>query len=387
MSMRHNFLATTALASFGAFWVVIPGKAADLPTKAPVFAPNLSSGPAVSGVNFKIDGFGGWADGTGGIPERDHSGGVGGGEASLTVPLGERFGFQVDGLGGSWGGDAFWGAGGHVFWRDPSVGLLGVTGSWTQLDRGPWTFIGRGTGVSVGNVGGEGEYYLNSVTLRAVAGWEGGDVPSGFFTRADARWYAQQDLMLSIGYRYTDRISAAALGGEWLTPTNLFGGRISLFAEGRIGESDYRAVLGGLRIYFGKSPTLIEKHRRDDPGNDLVENLFTVQQFSKTLDQQNKAAENSSGISSIPSDVRLKRDIVLLARLHNGIGLYRYRYVWDDTLYVGVMAQEVMAIVPQAVYLCEDGYMRVDYNRLGLRLTTWDEWHSLSDAPELQAAA
>ena len=385
MSMRRYFLATTALASFGALWVVIPGKAADLPTKAPVLAPGLSSGPAVSGVNFKIDGFGGWADGTGGIPERDHSAGIGGGEASLTVPLGERFGFQVDGLGGSWGGDAFWGAGGHAFWRDPSVGLLGVTGSWTQLDRGPWPFIGRSTGVTVANFGGEGEYYFNSITLRAVAGWEGGDIPSGFFTRADARWYAQQDLMLSIGYRYTDRISAAALGGEWLTPTNVFGGRISLFAEGRIGESDYRAVLGGLRIYFGKSPTLIEKHRRDDPGNDLVDNLFSIQQFANSLDQQNKSASGSSVYMA--SDIRLKRDIVLLARLDDGIGLYRYRYLWNDTLYVGVMAQEVLAIAPQAVRMGEDGYLRVDYNQLGLRFTTWDEWRRLSDTREFKSAA
>jgi hypothetical protein len=51
------------------------------------------------------------------------------------------------------------------------------------------------------------------------------------------------------------------------------------------------------------------------------------------------------------------------------------------------MAQEVMAIVPQAVRLGEDGYLRVDYNRLGLRLTTWDKWRSPSDAPEFQAAA
>ncbi len=29
------------------------------------------------------------------------------------------------------------------------------------------------------------------------------------------------------------------------------------------------------------------------------------------------------------SDRRLKRDIVLLARL--GIGVYRYRYLWSDT--------------------------------------------------------
>jgi len=71
------------------------------------------------------------------------------------------------------------------------------------------------------------------------------------------------------------------------------------------------------------------------------------------------------------SDVRLKRDIVLLERLSNGIGLYRYRYVWSDTIYVGVIAQEVATIVPDAVSLAADGYLRVDYSRIGLQLHTW----------------
>ena len=75
-----------------------------------------------------------------------------------------------------------------------------------------------------------------------------------------------------------------------------------------------------------------------------------------------------------PSDRRFKRDIALLARLDNGIGLYRYRYLWSDTVYVGVMAQEVLDIVPDAVIVAADGYYRVDYARLGLRLLTWDEW-------------
>jgi hypothetical protein len=385
MSIRHYFLTTTALASFGAVWFA-PAIAADLVTKAPA----LVSNPAVSGVNFKIDGFGGWEDASGGIPERDRSGGLGGAAAALTVPLGERFGLQIDGMGGTWSGDAFWGAGGHAFWRDPNVGLLGVTGSWVRLDRGSWPFIGRGSGIDVAHLAGEGEYYWNSVTLRGVAGWEGGDVPGRFFTRADARWYAQKDLMLSIGYRYSADVSALALGGEWLTPANVLGARVSLFAEGRIGDSDNRAVWGGLRIYFGKSPTLIDKHRRDDPGNDLPDNLFAAQQFSNSLDKKNKAAElaiPTTSCVSCTSDVRLKSDIVLLARFENGIGLYRYRYLWDDTLYVGVMAQEVMAIVPQAVGLDDNGYLRVDYGYLGLRFTTWDEWQSLSDASEFQLAA
>ncbi len=68
------------------------------------------------------------------------------------------------------------------------------------------------------------------------------------------------------------------------------------------------------------------------------------------------------------SDIRLKRDIIELMRLDNGIGLYQYRYGWSDQLYVGVMAQEVVEIAPDAVMRDVDGYLRVDYVRLGLRL-------------------
>ena len=81
-----------------------------------------------------------------------------------------------------------------------------------------------------------------------------------------------------------------------------------------------------------------------------------------------------------PSDIRLKRNIVLLDRLPNGIGLYRYRYIWSDQVYVGVMAQEVAAIVPDAVVHGADGFLRVNYARLGVRLLTWDEWVAKSRA-------
>jgi hypothetical protein len=73
------------------------------------------------------------------------------------------------------------------------------------------------------------------------------------------------------------------------------------------------------------------------------------------------------------SDIRLKRDITPVGK-HNGINLYRYRYLWSDTTYVGVMAHEVAEIVPEAVLRDADGYLSVNYARLGLRLLTWDEW-------------
>jgi hypothetical protein len=75
------------------------------------------------------------------------------------------------------------------------------------------------------------------------------------------------------------------------------------------------------------------------------------------------------------SDIRLKRDIVQLERLDNGIGIYRFRYLNDDPeLYVGVMAQEVQFIVPSAVLRYSDGYLRVDYEHLGLQCLTWKDW-------------
>ena len=79
-------------------------------------------------------------------------------------------------------------------------------------------------------------------------------------------------------------------------------------------------------------------------------------------------------ISLCESDIRLKRDIAQVGEVGNGIGLYRYRYLWSDTIYVGVMAQEVAEVMPEAVQRGADGYMRVDYARLGLRMQTWDQW-------------
>ena len=74
------------------------------------------------------------------------------------------------------------------------------------------------------------------------------------------------------------------------------------------------------------------------------------------------------------SDIRLKQDIVLLQRLDDGLGLYSFRYLWSDQVYVGVIAQEVQAVRPDAVLRDRDGFLSVDYGRLGMRMQTWDKW-------------
>jgi hypothetical protein len=74
------------------------------------------------------------------------------------------------------------------------------------------------------------------------------------------------------------------------------------------------------------------------------------------------------------SDIALKHDIVLLGHLDNGLGFYRFAYTGSDRGYVGVMAQEVQQVVPDAVVRGRDGYLRVFYDKLGLKLETYERW-------------
>jgi hypothetical protein len=74
------------------------------------------------------------------------------------------------------------------------------------------------------------------------------------------------------------------------------------------------------------------------------------------------------------SDVNAKHDIALIGRLDNGLGFYRYSYNGSDKAYVGVMAQEVQTVMPDAVVRGRDGYLRVYYEKLGLKFETYDHW-------------
>ena len=74
------------------------------------------------------------------------------------------------------------------------------------------------------------------------------------------------------------------------------------------------------------------------------------------------------------SDIRLKYDVVLLGRLDDGLGYYRFTYIGGHTQYVGVMAQEVQNVMPVAVTRDTDGYLRVSYDKLGLPFETYDQW-------------
>src|SRR5437588_4365028 len=129
--------------------------AADLP-RPRVVPPAPLQLPAVSQHNAKIGAFGGSIDG-------DQGWGLLG---AFSVPLHRQWGLQVDGMWGSAGGSSFWGAAGHLFWRNPTQGLVGLYGSWVD-----WSPIGA----QVQKIGLEAEGYRGAWTVSGILAMQSGD--------------------------------------------------------------------------------------------------------------------------------------------------------------------------------------------------------------------
>ena len=74
------------------------------------------------------------------------------------------------------------------------------------------------------------------------------------------------------------------------------------------------------------------------------------------------------GGGSVPSDVRLKRDIEHVLTDAKGRDWYDYRYVWqddDEPKQRGVMAQQILSTDPHAVITDDpSGFLKVNYEAL-----------------------
>jgi hypothetical protein len=169
-----------------------------------------------------------------------------------------------------------------LFWRDPSIGLVGAYGSYFHWNGTGALSIPR-IGINVSRFAAEGEYYWSRWTVRGVAGYEtvhlnvpnvaglSGlfSVPNRFFDWVSASYYVTDNFKLSIGHLYTFGRNGLTLGSEH--GFALGGGRMaSLFAGALFAEGGNNAVLGGVRFYLGqRDKTLIDRHRQDDPEEDL----------------------------------------------------------------------------------------------------------------------
>ncbi len=213
--------------------------------------------PAVSQLNGKVSVFGGNQEGSG------QSGGMFGVVGSLSVPMGFAYGLQIDGAAGSGDGAAFYGIGGHLFWRDPARGLIGLYTSYLNWD----VTSGATSGFDIGKFGVEGAAYLGRFSLEGLAAYQFGSA-SGFNGKAVIAYYPIDNLRLDAGIRHVEGPGTMGLVDvEWRPHEN---SGLSLFASGAFGENSFSQVLGGARYYFGDSrKSLIDRHRQDDPAPDF----------------------------------------------------------------------------------------------------------------------
>jgi hypothetical protein len=224
------------------------------------------SQPAVDGPNAKFTGFGGGASGDG------FYGAVG----SLSLPIANQWGVQVD-LGGVGANRASaLGSAGHLFWRDPSVGLLGIYGSYSRWNVDHIGAVGT-ISATVGRFAAAGEYYRERWTVSAYAGVETvrvsgpaspyvqAAIPNRFFDSITVSYYPTPNIKLSLGQLYIFGRNGLSWGGEYGVP--LGGGRMaSVFAGGLLHEGGHATVLAGLRLYLGqRDKSLMDRHRQDDP--------------------------------------------------------------------------------------------------------------------------
>jgi len=217
-----------------------------------IFEPRVrAEGPAVSEVNGKITGFGG------GIGMGGDRTGTGGFSGSLTLPLGYSYGMQVDAGYARIGDGNFGSTGAHLFWRDPTVGLLGVYAGYARLDR----FGGQ----DLGRVGIEAQKFFGQLTLDGALGYRFGSsgVGDDVYGRARLQYYLTDNLMLMSGYTYEGR-SFGTLGMEYQLSSQANTG-IAMFGEGQLHDNNNYAAIGGFKIFLGGDMSLKDRHRRQDP--------------------------------------------------------------------------------------------------------------------------
>ncbi len=67
------------------------------------------------------------------------------------------------------------------------------------------------------------------------------------------------------------------------------------------------------------------------------------------------------GMRTLFSDAELKENIIEVGRLYNGLKVYLYTYKGETTPQIGLLAQDVATQNPQAVYIDDSGFFKVNY--------------------------
>lgn len=378
--MKKTILATSA----ALIALAAPAGAADLYTERQLGLIVSGVVDQWTGVQIIDDGF------------NDDTVFTNGGEGRLSLPLGDNLSIQSDvkyeynsnALENSFDNDVFgprysFQGATHFSWRDPSTLLLGVFGGAGVTSFGPPKH-------DVRFVGGEAQIYLDNITLYAQGGYVGYDlrpsspipvatplVDDGLFARGVLRWFPTMDSRLQIEGTYANiDLGSGTQDAEVFSA----GARYDFTVAGLpvVGDTPfYVAYRGTFRDNCAFGDDLDDHTFMVGTSYSFSGDMLTVDRQGATLDTPN-FDHGCAGESQFPvSDRRLKTDIVALGQSENGIKLYSWKYKSDlVTSWVGVMAQDLEATHPGALVTGADGFYRVNYSSLGVRMMTLEQWNA-----------
>ena len=230
--------------------------------------------PAVSAINGKID----YAGGNMNSSEGNNFGG------SISLPISHQFGFQADALYSRISDLNFYGGAGHLFWRNPETGLLGITGGY--LYRDGWDTI------NTFQVGAEGQLYYKQFTFGFFGGV--GSIyyeytapfidtnPTKFVGRISADYYPLENLRVGAAFVTAFQNNLGRGEIEYQTPIP----GVALTGEVAFGDHGYDDWLLGVRYYFGKHKTLRARQRQDDPPSLMPQILQSLGLYGAQYNKQ-----------------------------------------------------------------------------------------------------
>lgn len=181
-----------------------------------------------------------------------------------------------------------------------------------------------------------------------------------------------RDRARSEGYALTDRATNALAG----YPAMGMQATQSGAGFGASGTTIANQGLAGMNSGYGAAGTMAGQLGSNATG------MFGAQASYRNQQDQIAASSNPMGAllgagaqlgaaAIFKSDRRLKQGIELVGRdERTGLNLYEFAYKdMPHERWRGVMADEVLQVMPSAVHTNEEGFMSVDYGALGIEMT------------------
>ena len=144
--------------------------------------------------------------------------------------------------------------------------------------------------------------------------------------------------------------------------------------------NEYSSLMGGTQV---QAPSFQGAPSSSSPsasvpmaGNELEQQYSQqMQAYNAQVASNNSASQGLFGLGGslgsaaitgamMSSDIRLKKDIKKLGKMSSGLPFYSFKYIGETIEQIGLMAQEVIKIFPEAVSRAENGFLMVDYAKV-----------------------